>query len=217
MLCWTVLWECLRNDFWPSFPRSLVKANQISYSVFQNSPTVQCDTTPTQSIEQPKNCQLCHFHCQYSHKPKPSANESTKNRCYCITKFSSVRYVLIQNLFYRWFTFFAISLSSSMSAISLPDAPPILVPITMLPTIVAAGPGSRKKNQAVLIVNLSNRSGEERRRQSLCDKRDNNFVWNSFSPNFTSLWTDISVTLVTHKRHAQAFCRPLPSSCCPVA
>ena len=32
-----------------------------------------------------------------------------------------------------------------MSAISLPDAPPILVPITMLPTIVAAGPGSRKK------------------------------------------------------------------------
>ena len=40
------------------------------------------------------------------------------------------------------FTFLAISLSSSMSAISLPDAPPILVPITMLPTIVAAGPGS---------------------------------------------------------------------------
>ena len=26
---------------------------------------------------------------------------------------------------------------------------------------------------------------EERRRQALCDKRDNNFVWNSFSPVFT--------------------------------
>ena len=39
-------------------------------------------------------------------------------------------------------TFLAMSLSSSMSAISLPAAPPILVPITMLPTIVAAGPGS---------------------------------------------------------------------------
>jgi hypothetical protein len=29
-----------------------------------------------------------------------------------------------------------------VSAISLPAAPPILVPMTMLPTIVAAGPGS---------------------------------------------------------------------------
>ena len=26
------------------------------------------------------------------------------------------------------------------------------------------------------IVNLRNRTGEERRRQTLCDKRDNNFV-----------------------------------------
>ena len=26
------------------------------------------------------------------------------------------------------------------------------------------------------IVNLRNRTGEERRRQNLCDKRDNNFV-----------------------------------------
>ena len=26
------------------------------------------------------------------------------------------------------------------------------------------------------IVNLCNRTGEERRRQNLCDKRDNNFV-----------------------------------------
>ena len=77
-----------------------------------------------------------------------------------------------------------------MSAISLPDAPPILVPITMLPTIVAAGPGSKKKkSQGVLTVNLRKQVGRgiERRRQSLCDKRDNNFDWNKFSPNLTSL------------------------------
>ena len=43
------------------------------------------------------------------------------------------------------------------------------------------------------LVNLCNRSGEERRRQILCDKRDNNFVWNQISLNFTSLWTDLSV------------------------
>ena len=28
----------------------------------------------------------------------------------------------------------------------------------------------------VTLVNLRNRTGEERRRQTLCDKRDNNFV-----------------------------------------
>ena len=38
-----------------------------------------------------------------------------------------------------------------------------------------------------LSVNLRNRTGEGRRRQTLCDKRDNNFVWNNFSPNFTFL------------------------------
>ena len=43
------------------------------------------------------------------------------------------------------------------------------------------------------LVNLCNRSGEERRRQTLCDKRDNNYVWNHISLNFTSLWTDLSV------------------------
>ena len=30
------------------------------------------------------------------------------------------------------------------------------------------------------ILNLRNRTGEERRRQTLCDKRDNNFVWKNF-------------------------------------
>ena len=35
------------------------------------------------------------------------------------------------------------------------------------------------------IVNLRNRKGEERRQQTLCDNRDNNFFSNNFSPNFT--------------------------------
>ena len=38
-----------------------------------------------------------------------------------------------------------------------------------------------------LLMNLRNRTGEERRRQTLCDKRDNNFAWNNFSPKFTFL------------------------------
>ena len=38
-----------------------------------------------------------------------------------------------------------------------------------------------------LLVNLRNRTEEERRRQSLCDKRDNNSVWKTFPPNFTLL------------------------------
>ena len=38
---------------------------------------------------------------------------------------------------------------------------------------------------SLIIVNLRNRTGQERTRQTLRDKRDNNFVWNNFSPNFT--------------------------------
>ena len=37
------------------------------------------------------------------------------------------------------------------------------------------------------LVSLRNRTGEERRRQTLCDKRDNNFVWKNFPPSFTLL------------------------------
>ena len=37
----------------------------------------------------------------------------------------------------------------------------------------------------VKLVNLRNRTGEERRRPTLCDKRDDNFFLNNFSPNFT--------------------------------
>ena len=55
------------------------------------------------------------------------------------------------------------------------------------------------------IVNLRNRTGEERRRQTLRDKRDNNFVSNNFSPNFTFLETDLFVkdqkTLVLREDH----------------
>ena len=34
---------------------------------------------------------------------------------------------------------------------------------------------------------------EERRGQTLRYNRDNNFPWNNFSPNFSSLWTDLFV------------------------
>ena len=37
------------------------------------------------------------------------------------------------------------------------------------------------------LVSLRNRTGEERRRQTLCDRRDNNFVWKNFPPSFTLL------------------------------
>ena len=81
-----------------------------------------------------------------------------------------------------------------------------------------------------LLVNLRNRTGEERRRQTLCDKRDNNFAL--LPQNFTFLWTNlfvevqetsmlsefptkhasnIPVTFVTLKRFAVLFFLP---SCC---
>ena len=37
------------------------------------------------------------------------------------------------------------------------------------------------------VVNLYDRTAEERRRQTLCDKRDNNYVWKLFPLNFTVL------------------------------
>ena len=36
-------------------------------------------------------------------------------------------------------------------------------------------------------LSFRNRTEEERRRQTLCDKRYSNFVWNNFSPDFTFL------------------------------
>ena len=38
-----------------------------------------------------------------------------------------------------------------------------------------------------IIRSLRNRTGEERRRKTLCDKRDNNLVWKTLPPNFTLL------------------------------
>ena len=38
------------------------------------------------------------------------------------------------------------------------------------------GGGGWSRGAYLIIVNLRNRTGEERRRQTLCDKRDNNFV-----------------------------------------
>ena len=37
------------------------------------------------------------------------------------------------------------------------------------------------------VVNLYDWTAEERRRQTLCDKRDNNYVWKLFPLNFTVL------------------------------
>ena len=34
---------------------------------------------------------------------------------------------------------------------------------------------------------ISQLDGREKKTANLCDKRDNNFVWNKFSPNFTLL------------------------------
>ena len=47
--------------------------------------------------------------------------------------------------------------------------------------------GRRRSCLSSLLVSLHNEMGEERRRQTLCDKRDNNFVWKTFSPNLTLL------------------------------
>ena len=41
--------------------------------------------------------------------------------------------------------------------------------------------------------NSMGEQGDERRGQSLCDKRDNNFVWKNISPNLTFLQTDLFV------------------------
>ena len=37
-----------------------------------------------------------------------------------------------------------------------------------------------RSNDVKMLANLRKTTGEEGRRQTLCDKRDNNFVWNNF-------------------------------------
>ena len=63
------------------------------------------------------------------------------------------------------------------------------------------------------------RKAEERRRQTFCDRRDNNYVQKIFPPNFTfafnrSFVNDLkSVTpRVTFECHTQTFFRPLLSA-----
>ena len=58
---------------------------------------------------------------------------------------------------------------------------PLLLPLTAL---------SLTALPSLIVVNSRNKTGEERRRQTLCDNRDNNFVWKNNSPNYTLLWTD---------------------------
>ena len=45
----------------------------------------------------------------------------------------------------------------------------------------------------VTLLNLRNKTGKERSRQTLCNKRDNNFVWKNFPPNVAFCQTDLFV------------------------
>ena len=48
-------------------------------------------------------------------------------------------------------------------------------------------PSSQAVKRLKSWLSFRNRTGEERRLQTLCDKRYSNFVWNNFSPDFTFL------------------------------
>ena len=50
-----------------------------------------------------------------------------------------------------------------------------------------------RKKKKQLPSNLRNRTGEGRKPQTLCDKRDNNFAWKNIPPNFSFLLTDLFV------------------------
>ena len=39
---------------------------------------------------------------------------------------------------------------------------------------------THRSNDVKMLANLRKTTGEEGRRQTLCDKHDNNFVWNNF-------------------------------------
>ena len=58
----------------------------------------------------------------------------------------------------------------------------ILYKIALLDRIEKNSKAPFPQNQ---LVSLRNRTGEEGRRQTLCDRRDNNFVWKNFPPSFT--------------------------------
>ena len=56
-----------------------------------------------------------------------------------------------------------------------------------------------REGSLLILVNLRNRTVEGRRRQTSCVKRDNHFVWNNFSPNFTFIWAYLFVKTRKHK------------------
>ena len=58
---------------------------------------------------------------------------------------------------------------------------PLVLPLTAL---------SLTALPSLIVVNSRNNTEEKGRRQTLCDNRDNNFVWKNMSPNYTFLWTD---------------------------
>ena len=72
-----------------------------------------------------------------------------------------------------------------------------------------------------LIMNLRNRTGEQRRQQTLCGKRDNNFFEN-FASNVIFLLTDLFVKdqnmqVIALSRLSHTSVLPSSSSCLPVA
>ena len=58
---------------------------------------------------------------------------------------------------------------------------PLVLPLTALSLI---------ELPSLMVVNSRNKTEEKGRRQTLCDNRDNNFVWKIISPNYTFFWTD---------------------------
>ena len=73
-----------------------------------------------------------------------------------------------------------------------------MVPRLARPPVVSIWIGRRERNSRS--SNDRSERGDEKdraslvnRRQTLCDKRENNFVWKNFPPNFTPLKTDLFV------------------------
>ena len=66
------------------------------------------------------------------------------------------------------------------------------------PPVVSIWIGRGERNSRSLNDRNARSNGKDRaslvnRRQTLCDKRENNFVWKNFPPNFTPLKTDLFV------------------------
>ena len=57
---------------------------------------------------------------------------------------------------------------------------------TNLTLLLFCHPRCRHRRRCLSSLSLNHRTGEGRRRQTLCDKRDNKFVWKKFASNFLS-------------------------------